>query len=323
MQQPLHTDLAADTSKGLSANPKYLLSKYFYDERGSELFQQIMHMPEYYLTDCEMEIIKTHKQGILETICDQSLVFELIELGAGDGMKSKVLLKHLCKNNTDFKYIPVDISETAVENLVLDIQALFPTLRVSGQIGDYFQLLQDMSQKSCARKVIMFLGSNIGNMDHEQSLEFLKKIRAIMHWNDLLFIGFDLKKDPGIINKAYNDPHGITAAFNLNLLQRINNELQADFNLDQFRHTELYDPATGTAKSYLISMCRQQVRIAALGKTYDFEKDEGIYMEMSQKYDPEMISELAGSSGFEIVRNFTDQRQFFINSIWKPKIEKK
>ena len=192
-------------------------------------------------------------------------------------------------------------------------------MKVSGQIGDYFQLLEEMSRKNCVRKVLMFLGSNIGNMDHEQSHNFLGKLHAVMHRNDLLLIGFDLKKDPDIIKKAYNDPHGITAAFNLNLLQRINNELQADFNLSQFRHKEFYDPLTGAAKSYLISLSEQKVHVVALGKIFDFQKDECIYMEMSQKYDLEMIQELAENSGFEIVRNFTDNRQFFADSIWEPK----
>jgi L-histidine Nalpha-methyltransferase len=312
-------EFANDVLKGLSANPKHLLSKYFYDERGSELFKKIMHMPEYYLTDCEMEIIKTHKQNIFETISDKIKTFELIELGAGDGMKTKILLKHLYESKADFRYIPIDISATAIENLELEIKALFPEINVSGQIGDYFHLLEEMSRKSCALKVLMFLGSNIGNMEHEESLEFLSKLRAVMNRHDVLLIGFDLKKDPEIIKNAYNDPHGITAAFNLNLLQRINNELQADFKLAQFRHKEFYNPLTGKAKSYLISLCEQQVYVAALGKTFDFRKDEGIYMEMSQKYDLEMIQELAENSGFEIVRNFTDNRQFFMDSIWKPK----
>jgi L-histidine Nalpha-methyltransferase len=312
-------EFANDVLEGLSSAPKFLQSKYFYDKRGSELFQQIMHMPEYYLTDCEMEIIESHKHGIFETISDMGKHFELIELGAGDGMKTKVLLKHLYDNKADFRYVPIDISGTVVENLEHEIKSLFPEIKVNGQIGDYFQLLEEMSRKSCSRKVLIFLGSNIGNMNYEQSFEFLGKLRAVMHRIDLLFIGFDLKKDPEIINKAYNDPHGITAAFNLNLLQRINNELQADFNVAKFRHTEYYDPATGTAKSYLISLSDQKVNVAALGKTFDFKKDEGIYMEMSQKYDLEMIQDLAEKSGFEIVRNFTDNQQFFIDSIWKPK----
>lgn len=312
-------EFANDVLEGLSSEPKFLQSKYFYDEQGSEIFQEIMHMPEYYLTDCELEIIKTHKQSIFETISDKIKSFELIELGAGDGMKTKILLKHLFESKADFKYVPIDISETAIENLELEIKALFPELEVSGQIGDYFHLLEEMSRKSCARKMLMFLGSNIGNMEHEESLEFLSKLRTVMNRRDVLLIGFDLKKDPEIIKKAYNDPHGITAAFNLNLLQRINNELQADFKLAQFQHIEYYDPATGTAKSYLISLCEQPVHLAALGKTINFEKNESIYMEMSQKYDLEMIRELAENSGFEIVRNFTDKRQFFMDSIWKPK----
>jgi len=161
-----------------------------------------------------------------------------------------------------------------------------------------------MGREGSKKKLLMFLGSTIGNMNHEESLDFLGKLRAVMQTNDLLLIGFDLKKDPEVIKKAYSDPHGITAAFNLNLLQRINDALEADFNLEHFRHVETYDPDTGTAKSYLISQTRQQVHVSKLDKTFTFEKDEPIYTEMSQKYDEEMIQNLADHSGFEVVRNF-------------------
>ena len=140
-----------------------------------------------------------------------------------------------------------------------------------------------------------------------------------MQSGDLLFIGFDLKKDQDIILKAYNDPHGHTAAFNLNLLQRINNELNADFDPGHFRHLEVYDPESGTAKSKLISLRKQEVAIKDLDKIISFEKGESIFMEMSQKYDLEMIMDLADKSGFEIVRNLYDKRQYFVNSLWKLK----
>jgi L-histidine Nalpha-methyltransferase len=317
--QLLLSELADDTTKGLSAQPKFLLSKYFYDEHGSKLFREIMLMPEYYLTDCEMEIIETHKQTIFEIISNPTKSFELIELGAGDGMKTKILLAHFFSQNADFRYIPVDISASAVRKLENEISSLIPELRVNGRIGDYFQLLEEMGREGSKKKLLMFLGSTIGNMNHEESLDFLGKLRAVMQTNDLLLIGFDLKKDPEVIKKAYSDPHGITAAFNLNLLQRINDALEADFNLEHFRHVETYDPDTGTAKSYLISQTRQQVHVSKLDKTFTFEKDEPIYTEMSQKYDEEMIQNLADHSGFEVVRNFTDRRHYFLDSIWKLK----
>ncbi|MBW6497007.1 MAG: L-histidine N(alpha)-methyltransferase [Bacteroidales bacterium] len=310
---------AKDVLAGLSSEPKYLLSKYFYDDRGSKIFQEIMQMPEYYLTDCELEIIKTHKQDILEAIFTHARAFDLIELGAGDGMKTKILLEYLYDKKADFQYVPIDISGTTVKNLEHEIKALFPGIGVVGQIGDYFHLLEEMSRQNGVPKMLMFLGSNIGNMDQEQSIEFLGKLRSVMNLNDLLLIGFDLKKDPEIIMKAYDDPHGLTAAFNLNLLQRINRELNADFDTDNFRHVETYDADSGTAKSYLISQQEQSVYVGSLNQTFGFRKGEVIYMEMSQKYDMEMIRGLAENSGFEIVRNFNDKRQFFTNSIWKPK----
>jgi L-histidine Nalpha-methyltransferase len=317
--QLLLSELADDTLKGLSAQPKFLLSKYFYDERGSKLFREIMLMPEYYLTDCEIEIIENHKQTIFETISNPTKSFEVIELGAGDGMKTKILLDHFFSQNADFRYIPVDISASAVRKLQREINKMIPELKVDGRIGDYFQLLEEMGRTGNKRKLLMFLGSTIGNMDYKESLDFLGKLHAVMQMNDLLLIGFDLKKDAEVVKKAYSDPHGITAAFNLNLLQRINDELQADFNLEHFRHVETYDTDTGTAKSYLISQTRQQVHVKKLHKTFIFEKDEPIYMEMSQKYDAEMIRALAHHSGFEVVRNFTDRRNYFVDSIWKLK----
>ena len=186
-------------------------------------------------------------------------------------------------------------------------------------MGDYFRLIEKINGYNQSKKILLFLGSNIGNYNENETLNFLNKLKSVMHSGDLLFIGFDLKKDPEIILKAYNDPHGHTAAFNLNLLQRINNELNANFVLHNFRHHEVYNPQSGTAKSKLISLEKQEVYIYDLNKTISFEKGETIFMEMSQKYDIKMIMDLADNSGFKIVRNFYDKRQYFVNSLWKLK----
>lgn len=315
----VQTDFAKDILEGLSANPKYLSSKYFYDDRGSQIFQNIMRMPEYYLTDCELEIFKMHKQEILNEFAKLKGGFELVELGAGDGLKTKILLSHFFKQQTDFRYAPIDISSIAVENLVNDLNNQIPGLKVKGRIGDYFELMKEIKINGYSRKIILFLGSNIGNYSYEESIKFLIYLKSVMHMQDQVLIGFDLKKEPEIVLNAYNDPHGHTANFNLNLLQRINNELDADFDLSNFKHQEEYNPETGTAKSYLISEIEQEVNIQAHDKTISFDEGEKIFMEMSQKYDLEMINELAEKSGFEIVRNFFDKRQFFVNSLWKLK----
>ncbi len=316
-QLTILSELATDTLLGLSAKPKFLLSKYFYDDIGSSIFQDIMQMPEYYLTNCEIEIFSTHKSAILDALEIGNKQVEIIELGAGDGLKTKILLSYLLENDLDFRYIPIDISEKAVVNLVHDLKNQIPNLTVEGLIGDYFELIEKLNGKK--RKIILFLGSNLGNYNYEESLQFLKHLRSVMHNDDLILLGLDLKKDPELILRAYNDPHGHTSAFNLNLLQRINNELDADFNLRKFSHEEVYNEQTGKAKSYLVSQVEQVVNIKALNRNFEFKAGERIFMEMSQKYDSSMIEKLAANSGFEIRMNFNDQKHFFVNSLWRLK----
>ncbi len=320
MQQfAMHTDFGNDVRIGLSSQQKFLSSKYFYDANGSRIFQDIMHMPEYYLTNCELEIFESKKQEIFEVFTNGENKYDVIELGAGDGLKTKVLLSHFHNQNASFDYIPIDISEKAVKNLVTDLELELPEIKINGKVGDYFQLMEEINQHDHSKKILLFLGSNIGNYNERDSINFLKKLRSVMHPKDLIFIGFDLKKDPEVILKAYNDPHGHTSAFNLNLLQRINNELNANFKLQNFKHHEAYDSQRGTAKSFLISLKKQEVEILDLNEIISFKERETIFMEMSQKYDMEMIDGLATKSGFEIVRNFYDKRQYFVNSIWKLK----
>jgi len=313
------TQFAQDILKGLSANKKFLSSKYFYDDKGSRIFQQIMQMPEYYLTDCELEIFKTQKQEIFNAITKKDTHYELIELGAGDGLKTKILLSHFLSQQCDFEYIPIDISGKAVNNLVHDLKNELPSLKTHGKVGDYFKLIDEINQTDGIRKILLFLGSNIGNYSESETLDFLGKLKSVMQSGDMILIGFDLKKNPATILKAYNDPQGYTAAFNLNLLSRINRELNANFEVNSFKHQEVYDPENGKAESFLISLQKQKVEIRNLGEIISFEKDERIFMEISQKYDDEMISDLAKKSGFKIVRNFYDQRLFYTNSLWTLK----
>jgi dimethylhistidine N-methyltransferase len=310
------TMFASDILRGLSSAPKYLLPKYFYNEKGSKIFQHIMRMPEYYLTDCEMEIIESNKYDIFNILNLENQPFDIIELGAGDGLKTMVLLSYFHKQNAKFRFVPIDISSKAITDLDREVRTKLTGVEILGKTGDYFEWIENLTDEDGLKKIFLFLGSNIGNYNDEESVGFLKKLNSAMKPDDLLIIGFDLKKDPEIILKAYNDPHGYTAAFNLNLLQRINDELDAEFDLNSFYHQETYDPLSGTAKSYLISKKKQQVNIEKLKQVIWFEIDESIFMEMSQKYDPDMIKMLAEKSGFSIVRNYFDQRQFFVNSLW-------
>lgn len=315
----IKNEFAIDTITGLLSNPKYLSSKYFYNQEGSKIFQDIMRMPEYYLTDCELEIFSDLKQEILDSFSKDNESFELIELGAGDGTKTKILLSHFLNRNAKFKYSPIDISKDAVIALLEELKSELPKLKVNGLIGDYFNLIGDIKPNGYLKKIILFLGSNIGNYNDSKSLDFLEGLRNVMSANDLLFIGFDMKKDPRVILDAYNDPHGHTAAFNLNLLQRINDEMGADFDISKFFHKEEYNPDTGTASSYIVSKANQSVAIIDHDLVISFEKDERIFTEISQKYSHSMINELAMKSGFEVVKNFIDKRQYFVNSLWKIK----
>ena len=310
----LHSNFARDILQGLRAQPKKLSSKYFYDKKGDILFQQIMRMPEYYLTDCEYEILNQYKGEILQLIGDQH--FDLIELGAGDGLKTKLLLQHFIDNQADFTYRPIDISADVLKDLQADIAVRWPKLDCQKMPGDYFAMLGELGRFSQSRKVILFLGSNIGNLTLAEANNFIRKIQEHMAPDDLLITGFDLKKDPEVILKAYRDPAGITAAFNLNLLERINTELGGNFDISKFKHWETYNPVTGATKSYIVSKTKQSVYIKALNQDFDFDAWEAIDVELSQKFSLTEIEKLAQATGFKVVRHFTDPRKYFVDSIW-------
>lgn len=310
------TEIANDTLEGLSATPKYLLPKYFYDDTGSSIFQDIMQMPEYYLTDCEFEIFDKYKAQITDAFRRGIFNFDLVEFGSGDGLKTKILLNYLTDKSVDFKYIPIDISAKANDELVSQLKAEIPTLNIEPKTGDYFHLMKKTINSSETRKVILFLGANIGNFRQEEISLFLSNLSDFTRKGDKVLIGFDLKKSPSVIIKAYNDPHGHTRNFNLNHLVRINNELDADFNPDNFeQHTE-YNPLTGEVKSFLISKIEQTVCIGSIEKSFRFKRWEPIFMELSRKFDPETIHDLAVKYGFKVEQNFTDHRNYFVDSLW-------
>ena len=308
---------ATDVLEGLSSDPKQLSSKYFYDDEGSRLFQEIMKLPEYYLTRCELEIFEKQAESIYAAFRNGGNSFDLIELGAGDGTKTAVLVSHFLERNADITYSPIDISQEALDALSDKFSAEFPSLRMETRQGDYFQILKSLKNGSGRRKVLMFLGSNIGNFTREQSVSFFRDLRAVMSENDLLFIGFDLLKDPHVIVRAYDDEQGVTAKFNLNLLRRINRELGGNFDLDKWTHYAVYRPVQCAARSFLISREKQSVHIKALNRTFEFDQWEAVFMEISQKYTVSMIEEMAVESGFEVKQNFFDDRSYYCDSLWK------
>jgi L-histidine Nalpha-methyltransferase len=313
-------DIAVDTHKGLSSDPKYLLPKYFYDKEGSVIFQEIMRMPEYYLTACEFEILTTSTDRVTRSILGMASGFDLIELGSGDGMKTLVLLHSLAGSGARFRYIPIDISPVANNYLIEELRRELTSLRVEAITGDYFGLFNGTSNGTAGigenGKVILFLGSNIGNFSNDELQLFLGHLSSFSAPGDKVVIGFDLKKSPGTIMKAYDDPHGITRRFNLNHLVRLNRELHADFNLNNFEHFTQYDPCSSEVRSYLVSTVKQDVFIGALEQGYSFRRWEPVFMELSRKFELDEIGVLARDYGFEVEQHLTDRRDYFADSIW-------
>lgn len=284
-----------ETKKGLQQQQKTLASKYFYNAEGDRLFQQIMALEEYYPSRCEAEILQT------QVIIRPQVPFDLIELGAGDGTKTMHLLRQLAP----VSYIPIDISA----HILQELQGKLADFDVLPIQGEYLPALQQAVNLSTRQKVVLFLGANIGNFEPAEAITFCEEVRRLLAPGDTFIVGFDLKKDPRIIHQAYDDTLGVTRLFNLNLLKRMNNELGANFDIRQFEHYCSYDPITGACKSYLVSLCDQQV----LFPDYEvcFERGECIWTEISQKYSRHEIGEMVTHAGFRIENILTDRREWF------------
>ena len=307
----LNQAVADAVVKGLSGTPKSLPSWLFYDRTGDKLFQQIMRMPEYYPTRCEYDILQQHKDELLKNFKGRhSSPFRLIELGAGDGLKTEILLKHFLAHAVEFTYLPVDISANALQDLSNRLRSQWPHLAMTTLNKTYDEALVSLRDAE-EKKVILFMGANIGNFTATDAAQFLKRLALPLSGEDMLLIGFDLKKDPRIIQEAYDDPRGFTASFNLNILARLNRELGAEFNPDNFSHYPYYDPVTGTMKSFLISMKQQAVYIEAFDTTISFYLWEPVHTEVSQKYDLRMIEKLMALSGLQITEIFYDSDGYF------------
>jgi dimethylhistidine N-methyltransferase len=312
--ETLRRQFAHDVLKGLSQQHKSIPCKYIYDERGSKLFCKIMELPEYYLTDCEKNSLNAHKGVISDTIGRGHS--NLIELGAGDGMKTRILIRHLLECDRDFQYCPIDISESAVVNLSQCLNREYPGLKIKGLVTDYFYGLTWLSQQNNAQNIVLFLGSNIGNFPPHEARNFLRHLRESINKSDYLLIGFDLKKDVNTMVKAYNDAQGITEQFITNILSRINRELDGEFDLDCFRYFSAWDDSSGAIKSYLISTCDQKVHIRHLNTSFTFKHGEVIHIESSYKFTTDQCSVMAEEAGFKIVENYLDDRNYFVDSLW-------
>lgn len=310
----IESQFAEDVKRGLSSFPKFLSFKDFYNKEGSQIFQEIMKLEDYYLTNCEYEILENQKSEILTHL---PASFDLVELGAGDGLKTKILLHHFLAEKVDFQYLPVDISLDILEELQTSLAAEMPNLAVNIWHDDYFGALQKLSDLAKKPKVVLFLGSNIGNFKPTEAEYFLKKVRNSLNKGDFLLLGIDLVKNPETILKAYTDKNGVHASFNYNLLHRINEDLGANFQLENFQHYSNYLPQTGERGSYLMSKVAQKVWIEALQMEVSFDAWESVFMAISQKYTYPQIEKMAQNTDFEVKKHFLDSKKYYTNSLWE------
>ena len=305
---------AEDIDNGLSLKNKAISSKYFYDDMGSKIFQRITKHPDYYLTKNEIEILNKVKLKLPNILKQKEI--DIIELGPGDGSKSKIIIEGFLQKNYTVNYYPIDISKKALKLIERNIKEN-NRLNINGIVSEYIEGLNYVKNISKNKQLILFLGSNIGNFEKHQSVEFMKNVNKNIKKDSYIFIGFDLKKDPRRLNKAYNDSSNLTKKFNLNLLRRINNDMQANFNLNKFVHYGSYNPLLGAMESFLISTIKQQVHIKKIKKTYFFEPYETIHLEYSFKYSIEDIEKLAKKSKFTVQKYYKNNDKGFTNTLWK------
>lgn len=311
------SDFKSHVIHGLQESPKQLSSRYFYDERGDKLFQEIMKLEEYYLPRCEREIIREQSADIIDAIDNSGSELRVIELGAGDGTKTVDFLKAFSARNISVNYFPLDISSDILKENKKNIQRAIPGIQVCERAGNYFETLAELPPSS-GKQLLLFLGSSIGNYPLENSDKILGLMTENLSEDDSLLIAYDLKKNPRIIEAAYDDIKGVTREFNLNLLKRINRELGADFKLDTFMHFPTYNPVTGKMNSYLLSKIKQTVTISD-GTEFEFDRYEPIQTEVSQKYQLSWIEDMAFKAGLSVKGHFTDRKNYYVLSLFKVK----
>jgi L-histidine N-alpha-methyltransferase len=305
-------DFADDVREGLLSERKHLFPKYLYDPLGSQLFDAICLLPEYYLTRSEDEILATYADEITSVIPGRKV---LLEMGSGSASKTRLLIEALLRRQRSLVYVPVDISATALENSSRVLLQSYPEIEIQAYAGDYYAAIERLRGELSGPTLALFLGSNIGNFDETEALGFLRAMRSMLNRGDGLLLGADLKKDRATLEAAYDDPLGVTAAFSRNLLVRMNRELGAGFDVHSFKHVAIYNEAEGRIEIYIESLKDQVVDIKGLSIKVKFKQGERIHTENSYKYDPAQLSRLAERAGFVIERSWTDRKGMFSSNL--------
>jgi len=299
--------IAPEVLQGLMALPKHLPAKLFYDEIGSQLFEQITELPEYYLTRTERSIFEQYAGEILQ---EAGPSLTLVELGAGTAAKTRILIDELLQRQSRALFYPIDVSSSALDEAVRQLSAQFPSLRVNPIVADYTGGVAALSRIT-GRKLVLYIGSSIGNFEPDQSVRLLRRIRQTLRSGDALLLGADFAKSSRILLPAYDDTQGITAAFNKNILARLNRELEADFDVDAFQHVALWNRRCSRMEIYLESLAPQSVFIAALDLDVSFQRGERIHTENSYKYTDAMIEAILHDSGFVLEQSWCDRKKWF------------
>jgi dimethylhistidine N-methyltransferase len=310
---------ASTVLQGLSKKEKCLPSWLIFDDRGSEIFKEITELESYHPAVSETAILHRYKEAISDMVSPEP--FQLIELGSGVGCKTLILIEHFLNKQLQFDYIPIDISAGAIENLVAFVRSKYSgtSFSVKGVVADYFQGLEKFTASKQKRNFVLYLGLTIGNQELSEANIFLTRLAKALNVGDYVMIGFDMLKHPKKLYHAYNDPQGLFEKFNLHVLDRINRQLGANFNIANFVHQGHYNWRSRAVESYIYSTKEQTVQIKALDREFHFEYGEGMQTEHSYKFTLAEIVELAEENGFEIVKHLFDADKNFVDSIWKVK----
>jgi L-histidine Nalpha-methyltransferase len=307
LQLQTNSAIALDVWEGLSAMPKRLPSKLFYDEVGSQIFEQITELPEYYLTRTERAILENYAGEILE---QAGPALTLVELGAGTATKTCILIEELLQKQARALFYPIDVSPSALEEAVRQLGQQFPTLRVNPVVADYTGGVPALGRIT-GRKLVLYIGSSIGNFEPPEAIRILRRIRRMLRSGDALLLGADFAKSPKILVPAYDDAQGVTASFNKNVLARLNRELDADFDLDAFRHIAMWSRRCSRMEIFLESTKEQTAFVPALDMDVSFADGERIHTENSYKYTDAMIESILHESGFALEQTWTDRKKWF------------
>jgi dimethylhistidine N-methyltransferase len=300
-------DFFRDAEEGLSARPKRLSPVHFYDREGSQLFEAITRTPEYYLTRVERDILRRHAAEIAEGPPELALV----ELGSGSSAKTRALIEMMLARQRRLRYVAIDVSKSALLEAARELLADYRNLEMTACVGDYAAGLDWLSAQGLGPKLILSLGSSIGNLAPAEAVGLLSAARARMEDGDGFLLGADLIKEPRILEAAYNDAAGVTARFNMNLLRRVNEELGGAFRLEEFRHLARYDSRARKIEMHLVCGRRQDVPVRALGRSFHFEGGESIHTEDCRKYTLDELDAVAAAAGLRRARSWLDERAWF------------